>query len=42
VQVQRFPRWSARSAYYLSRLLATQIASGRNTPGSSPWWACVC
>jgi predicted transposase/invertase (TIGR01784 family) len=29
VQVQRFPRWSARSAYYLSRLLSTQIASGQ-------------
>ena len=29
VQVQRFPRWGARSAYYLSRLLATQIASGQ-------------
>ena len=29
VQVQRFPRWSARSAYYLSRLLGSQIDSGQ-------------
>ena len=29
VQVQRFPRWSARSAFYLSRLLASQIDAGQ-------------
>ena len=29
VQVQRFPRWSARSAYYLSRLLGSQIDAGQ-------------
>lgn len=30
IQVQRFPKWSARSAFYLSRLLSTQIKSGRH------------
>ena len=29
VQVQRFPRWSARSTFYLSRLLASQIDAGQ-------------
>ena len=29
VQVQRFPRWSARSAFYLSRLLGSQIDAGQ-------------
>jgi predicted transposase/invertase (TIGR01784 family) len=29
VQVQRFPRWSARSAFYLSRLLTSQIDAGQ-------------
>jgi predicted transposase/invertase (TIGR01784 family) len=30
VQVQRFPRWSARSTFYLARLLGSQIGSGQN------------
>ena len=28
VQVQRFPKWSARSAFYLSRMLTSQIGAG--------------
>ena len=36
VQVQRFPRWGARSAYYLSRLLSTQIASGQEYARLNP------
>jgi predicted transposase/invertase (TIGR01784 family) len=34
VQVQRFPRWSARSAFYLSRLLASHAYS---TPSRTPF-----
>ena len=30
VQVQRFPRWSARSTFYLARLLGSQIGSGQD------------
>ena len=30
VQVQRFPRWSARSTFYLARLLGAQIGAGQN------------
>lgn len=36
VQVQHFPRWGARSACYLSRLLATQITSGQQSSATEP------
>jgi hypothetical protein len=36
IQVQRFPKWSARSAFYLSRLLSTQIKSGRHYTDLKP------